>query len=162
MPEFLGHLVKDRIALAADILKWRSDFVKDVGATSETWERRYAEKFGMVLAAARLLVRYGIAPWTEERAVTAVTNLYRAPRSLTVSVPEATTALLEKLRKLVAAKKRFPRVSKGQSADQRSEVEGMRRDHGRWREEENHGGEANPFQEAGPTFSRISSGAGRT
>jgi len=132
MPEFLRHLVKDRTTLAADILKLRDDFVKDVGATGNIWEKRYAEKFGMVLAAARLLLRYGIAPWTDERAVTAVTNLYKASRSLTVSVPQATDALLEKLRKEVAAKKRFPRVSKGQSlsADQKKEVWGVVREIG--------------------------------
>ena len=132
MPKFLGHLVKDRAALAADIVKFRDDFVENVGATGNSWEKRYAEKFGMVLAAARLLVRYGIAPWTDDRAVTAVTNLYKASRSLTVSVPQATDALLDKLRKAVAAKKRFPRVGKGQSLSpvQKKEVWGVVREIG--------------------------------
>jgi hypothetical protein len=115
MPVFLGHLVKDRAVLAADILGIRDDFVKNVGATDNNWEKRYAEKFGMPLAGALLLVRYGIAPWTEERAITAITNLYKASRSLTVSVPQATDALLTRLRKLVAAKKHFPKVSKGET-----------------------------------------------
>lgn len=130
MPEFLKYLVKDRATLAADILKLRDSFVKDVVPTGDNWERRYAEKFGIVLAAARLLVRYGIAPWNEERAVTAVTNLYRVSRSQTASVPESTTALLEKLSRLVAAKKRFPRVGKGEALDnnQRAKVWGVIRE----------------------------------
>ena len=106
--------------------------MKDVGAVGNSWEKRYAEKFGMVLTAALLLVRYGIAPWTEERAVEAVTNLYKASRSLTVSVDQATDGVLERLRKAVAGKKRFPRVGKGQSlnVDQKKEVWGVVREIG--------------------------------
>jgi hypothetical protein len=115
MPRFVTHLVKDRPTLGADILEIRDGFVKDVVATHNDWEDRYAEKFGIVLAAALLLVRYGIAPWTEERATTAITNLYNAARSLSVSVPQATDALLTRLRKEVAAKKHFPKVSKGET-----------------------------------------------
>ncbi len=81
-----------------------SDFVRDVGAAGNIWEKRYAEKFGIVLAAATLLARFDIAPWTEARAVTAVTNLYNASRNLTVSVPQATDALLDHVRKAVTGK----------------------------------------------------------
>jgi hypothetical protein len=123
MPVFVGHLVKDRAVLAADILEIRDDFVKNVGATDNNWEKRYAEKFGLPLAAALLMVRYGIAPWTEERAITAITNLYKASRSLTVSVPQATDALLTRLRKQVAAKKHFPKVSKGETLNKAQKKE---------------------------------------
>jgi hypothetical protein len=132
MPRFLRHLAKDRTTLAADILQCRDDFVKDIGASGNSWEKRYAEKFGMVLAGARFLARYGLAPWTDQRALAAVTNLYTASRSLTVSVPQATDALLEKLRKEVSSDKRFPRVRKGESlnADQKKQIWGVIREIG--------------------------------
>jgi hypothetical protein len=59
-----------------------------------------------------------------------VKNLYKASRSLTISAPQATDALLKKLRKAVADKKRFPRLSKGQSlnVNQKKEVWGVVRE----------------------------------
>ena len=62
MPSFLSQLTQNQTALATDILAMRDKFVRDVGATGNIWEKRYAEKFGLPLAAALLLVRYGIAP----------------------------------------------------------------------------------------------------
>lgn len=119
MPKLLECLVRDRHALAADILKLRNDFVKAVGVAGNSWETRYAEKFAMVLAGARLMVRYGIAPWTDARAIEAVTNMYRASRSLTVSADQATEAFLGTARKLVKAKVRFPKLRKGASLNDR-------------------------------------------
>jgi hypothetical protein len=86
----------------------------------------------MVLAGARLLARYGLAPWTDQRAIVAVNNLYRDSRNLTVSVSQASDALLDKLRKEVASDKRFPRISKGESlnADRKKEIWGIIREIG--------------------------------
>jgi hypothetical protein len=113
MPAYLERLCKDYSILAPDIVKIIDDFVVRVGAANDTWERRYAEKFGMPLAGALLLARYGIAPWTEDRARDALATVYKASRSLTVSVSEATDMLLTVLREKVRNKKLFPRVEKG-------------------------------------------------
>lgn len=74
MPAYLERLCKDYNTLAPDIRKIIDDFVESVGAANDTGERRYAEKFGMPLAGALLLARYGIAPWTEDRARDAATS----------------------------------------------------------------------------------------
>jgi len=130
MPKLLRRLVKDRAALGVEIQALIESFVRNVDAAGNTWEKRYAEKFGIVLAAAILLVRYDIAPFTEERATAAVTNLYNVSRSLTVSIPQATDALLDILRN--AQKKRFPSLQKGEilKDDRRKAAWGVRRDLG--------------------------------
>ena len=132
MPKFLQRLVKDRATVGTDIQAVINDFVQEVGAAGNTWEKRYAEKFGIVLAAAILMVRYDLAPWTESRAKAAVTNLYNASRGLTVSVPQATDAVLERLRKAMTSKMRFPRLTKGENLDdtRKKAAWGVKRDIG--------------------------------
>lgn len=132
MPKFLRLLIKHRASLADEIRAAIEKFVINVNATGNSWDRRFAEKFGIVLAAATLLARYGIAPWTQVRAASAVTNLYNASRSLTVSVPQATDAVLDSLRTAMASKKRFPRLTKGETLDdaRKKAAWGVKRDIG--------------------------------
>ncbi len=117
MPKFLSFIVRDQTELSDEVVKIRDEFVKAVGAAGDTWERRYAEKFGILVSAATLMARYGIAPWTEKRAVAAITNLYNASRSLTISVPQVTDALVQKLTRLLAKGERFPVLGKGSTTD---------------------------------------------
>ena len=51
-------------------------FVDKMHANSDPWERRFAEKFGIVLAAALLLSHFGLTPWTKQRARNAVARVY--------------------------------------------------------------------------------------
>jgi len=113
MPRYLKYLIKHRKSVASTALKARDAFVEQVGAAGNTWERRFARKFGILLAAAVALDNAGLAPWTGERGKSAITNVYRRSRSLTVPIPQATDQLLARLKRLVAAKKRFPRLPKG-------------------------------------------------
>jgi hypothetical protein len=69
-------------------------FVVWVGANSDPWERRLAEKFGIVLAGAILASEFGIAPWTEKRAANAIGAIYRLSRGALASGSEATDALI--------------------------------------------------------------------
>lgn len=112
MPKYLKHLSRDYAALRPDIIFILNKFVTDVGAATDAWEKRYAEKFGIVLAGALLLNRYGFAPWTEDRAREAITAVYRASRSQTVSISEATNNLLAKLKTKVKNEILFPRIEK--------------------------------------------------
>jgi putative DNA primase/helicase len=115
MPMYLKRLVKDREELLAEIPSMVDQFIASVGANGgNNWEQRYAKKFGIVLVGARLLSRYGLAPWTEDRAIAAVTNVYNLSRSSFVSIPKATDALLESLRKHLAEGIRFPKLAKGE------------------------------------------------
>ena len=103
------------------------DFVDEVHANGDPWERRFAEKFGIVLAAALLLSEFGLTPWTKKRARTAIARVYKRARAASASSKEAADAVLVRLRKLVRAGTRFPAIKKGQSlpADQATSAWGV-------------------------------------
>jgi putative DNA primase/helicase len=107
--------VRKRPSLVARVQRIIDDFVKKMRADTEPWERRFAEKFGIVLAGAILMSEFGIGPWTKQRARKAIATLYRKARSAIVSIKDATDALLKRLRGLVKAGKRFPLIKKGEN-----------------------------------------------
>jgi hypothetical protein len=113
MPAFLRAMVPRRARLVKRIQRIIDKFVERMRANTDPWERRFAEKFGIVLAGAILMSEFGIGPWTTKRARRAVARLYKLARSITVSVNQATDALLRHLRKLVITGKRFPFIKKG-------------------------------------------------
>lgn len=113
IPKYIANLVKYYPSLATDITKIRDEFVEGVGAARNSFEKRFAEKFGILMAAAVLMVRYEIAPWDEARAKEAITAVYKRSRSATVSIPEVTNRLLDELREAVRKRDRFPRLTKG-------------------------------------------------
>jgi hypothetical protein len=129
MPAYIESLVTHRHSLSAELPRMIAAFLDSVGATADNWERRLGSKFAMVLAGARLLARHGIAPWTEERALTAVTGLYRASRSMTISIPEATTTFLGRLHAHIQDRRRFLRLEKGEAPtdEQKPELIGLLR-----------------------------------
>jgi hypothetical protein len=114
MPAYLRILVARRSSLQRGVRRIIEKFVKWVGADSDPWERRLAEKFGIVLAAAICASKFRIAPWTEKRAATAIRAIYRRSRVALASVSEATDALIGTLRKGLSAG-RFPQLDKGQT-----------------------------------------------
>ena len=79
MPACLRKLVPLRSKLADRVRNIMDDFVKEVHANGDPWERRFAEKFGIVLAAALLLSEFGLTPWTKQRARTAIARVYGVP-----------------------------------------------------------------------------------
>jgi hypothetical protein len=106
--------LENRERLADEVSEIRNKFVQTVNASEVNWEKRFAEKFGIVLAATVILAQAGLAPWSQDRALEAVTNIYRSSRSLTVSVPQAADTVLARLKKAVVSKVRFPRLRKGE------------------------------------------------
>jgi hypothetical protein len=114
-PAFLRKLLAKRPKLTRRVRRIIDKFVKRVGADTDPWERRFAQKFGIVLAAAILLSEFGIAPWTKKRARIATTVVYKKARAACVSVNEATDALIRHLRKVVVAGERFPLMKKAQA-----------------------------------------------
>jgi len=114
VPAYLRKLVARRPSLERGV-RWIIDkFVKWVGADADPWERRLAEKFGIVLAGAIYASKFGIAPWTLERASHAIRAIYRRSRGALASVSEATDALINKLGRALKAG-RFPQLDKGQT-----------------------------------------------
>ena len=114
MPAFLRRLVLERAFLERRVRRIIDKFVDWVGAGSDPWERRFAEKFGIVLAAAIFASNFGMAPWTEKRAADAIRTIYRRSRAALASVNEATDVLIVTLRQALAAG-RFPHLNKGQT-----------------------------------------------
>jgi hypothetical protein len=115
MPAYLAELVPLRGELLGRVRGIIDEFVDEMHANKDPWERRFAEKFGIVLAAALLMSKFGVAPWTRKRARIAVTAVYKRARAASASPKEAADALLRRLRKLVRAGTRFPAIQKGQS-----------------------------------------------
>jgi uncharacterized protein DUF927 len=114
MPAYLGKLWPQRSSVARRVRRIIDNFVKRVGANSEPWERRFAEKFGIVLAGAIFASEFGVVPWTKARAWSAVRAIYRRSRAALTSVSETTDALVGKIRTALTAG-RFPRLDKGQT-----------------------------------------------
>ncbi|MCX7307219.1 MAG: hypothetical protein NTZ72_04405 [Afipia sp.] len=111
--EYLRRMVPRRPELTSRITLIIDNFVEKMEANVDPWERRFAEKFGIVLAGAILMSEFGIGPWTRRRARKAIEALYGKARSATISTDDATDSLMLRLRKLVGDGKRFPVVKKG-------------------------------------------------
>jgi hypothetical protein len=113
---FIGHLVRDpethtRRAATELIDK----FLQKVGAGSDPWARRFATKFAVVYAAARLAAELKVAPWPPSHPFKCVERLYKAARALVVTPEESLTALLHQLANNASSTTRFPKVEKGDS-----------------------------------------------
>jgi uncharacterized protein (DUF927 family) len=113
MPAFLAQLVTNRAELKPEIISIIQDFVTDETTDgTDPWQSRFVKKFGIVLAAAILMARYRIGPWTEKRARLAIRRLCR--KALDTARP-STNGSAEALR-LIQAKIRdggFPTIKKG-------------------------------------------------
>ena len=114
MPAYLSKVVPARSTLAPRVRRIMDKFVEKVGANTDPWERRFAGKFGIVLAAAIFSAEFGLAPWRKERAFPAIRAIYQCSRAASASVSEATDALIGKLRTALTAG-HFPQLEKGQT-----------------------------------------------
>jgi putative DNA primase/helicase len=116
IPHFYERLTSERSPkLERRIRKIIDRFVSRMKiANEDPWERRFAEKFGIVLAGAIILADFGIAPWTKKRAQLAVARMYKRARAACTSITTATDALLKRLRRNVSSTKRFPFIKKGE------------------------------------------------
>jgi hypothetical protein len=113
MPRFLENYVPKAARCDARTRQIMAMFAQHVGATTSPWERRFAEKFGAVLAAAIFSAEMGIAPWDRKRACMAIKALYTNARASIVSLNDATSAFVATLTKRAKSEKRFPTVNKG-------------------------------------------------
>ncbi len=112
---FVAALVANRSFLTAQVKEAVADFIEQVGADNDSWERRYAAKFAIVAAGAVIAADYGVAPFTAEHALRCVKKAYRVARRSVFTVEEAVNALKASLRSALADDTTFPRIEKGQS-----------------------------------------------
>jgi hypothetical protein len=88
-------------------------FIEKVGAGSDPWTRRFAGKFAVVYAAARLAAEFGVAPWPKTHPLKCVMRLYRRARELIATPEESLQDLLIQLAKNASSNNRFPEFQKG-------------------------------------------------
>ena len=87
-------------------------FLQKVGAGDDPWTRRFAGKFAVVYAAARLAAEFGAAPWPKNHPLKCVVRLYQRAREVVVTPEEALQDLLHKL--ATSSTDRFAEFKKGE------------------------------------------------
>jgi putative DNA primase/helicase len=112
---FLDCLVADREGYTkrATILVER--FIRRVGGQSDPWTQRFATKFAVVYAAARIAAEMKIAPWPKGHAFKCVAGIYRRARNVVATPEEALADLLHRLAANATSKSRFPVLKKGKA-----------------------------------------------
>ena len=110
LPPYLKHLVDGKAALVDDANKRVDDFVKSATTDGNSLLARFAEKFGIVLAAATLAVDADVAPWTEQQARAAIRRVYFDALTVLVTPEQAADDFLKRLARRAKNKTRFPRV----------------------------------------------------
>ncbi len=80
---------QDRGALVRGIDEHREAFTAAAQVPSDSWEQRFAGRFGIAYAAACLAIDAGVLPWKKEKALAAVVDTYQAARRAVPSFDEA-------------------------------------------------------------------------
>ncbi len=112
---FLERLVADREGYTDRATTLVERFVRKVGAESDPWTQRFATKFAVVYAAARIAAEMKIAPWPKGHAFQCVARLYRRARNVVATPEEALADLLHRLAANASSKTRFPVLKKGEA-----------------------------------------------
>ncbi|MCJ2086454.1 DUF927 domain-containing protein [Methylobacterium sp. E-005] len=109
---YLDRLAAERPQVVIKIRQIVDDFVTSVGASTQPWERRYARKFGIVLAGAILAADWDVAPFSTEHARRCILAIYRVARQAIVSVEEEASDVMHRLRE-ARSQGFFPILRKG-------------------------------------------------
>ena len=82
---FITRLVKNPDTHARRATELMEKFLQKVQAGSDPWTRRFAGKFAIAYAAARLAAELGVAPWPKTHPLKCVVRLYKRARELVVT-----------------------------------------------------------------------------
>jgi putative DNA primase/helicase len=116
---FIEHLVGNPETHTRRATELINKFLQKVGTGSDPWARRFANKFAVVYAAARLAAELEVAPWVPGHPFKCVERLYNAARALVITPEEAFTGLLHQLANNASSTSRFPKVEKGDTLPKR-------------------------------------------
>ena len=105
-------VAEDRRSLKGQVKEIVSSFVSDVTDSKDNWERRFAEKFGIVLGGMLIAARLGVAPWTDKHAHRCVRKMYRLARSAIRTAEEQAKCLLKDI-KIWRRQGNLPRLDAG-------------------------------------------------
>jgi hypothetical protein len=112
---FIERLVSKPERHVLRATKLMEKFLQKVQAGSDPWTRRFAGKFAVVYAAARLAAEFGVAPWPKTHPLKCVVRLYQRARELVVTPEESLQSLLDQLAENTSSTRRFPEVDKGKA-----------------------------------------------
>jgi hypothetical protein len=112
---FIEHLVSDPEKYGRRATQLLERFLEKVSAGNDPWTRRFATKFAVVYAAARLAAELEMAPWPKTHPLKCVKRLYNKARALVVTPEEALQDLLARLARNASSTRRFPVVAKGKA-----------------------------------------------
>jgi putative DNA primase/helicase len=113
---FIDRLVSKPEVHAQRATKLMGKFLQKVQVGSDPWARRFAGKFAVVYAAARLAAEMGVAPWPKTHPHKCIVRLYRRARKLVTTPEEALNDLLLSLAKNASSSHRFPEFKKGETS----------------------------------------------
>lgn len=88
------------------------EFVEAACDGTDPWDRRFAQKFGLVYAAGALGAAFGILPFSATHAKNCALRLHKKARIEARAPQEALNALLVRIRKAIGTR-RLPEVGKG-------------------------------------------------
>jgi putative DNA primase/helicase len=112
--KFIERLVSDPDAHTRRAIELVERFLQKAKAGSDPWTHRFATKFAVVYAAARLAAELEVAPWPKSHPLKCILRLYKQARELVVTPEEALERLLQQLSQNVSSS-RFPEFRKGES-----------------------------------------------
>ena len=93
--------------LAKEIVMTANDFVRHVGAERHGWQKRFAQKFGLVYAAMAINVKAGILPWPKELPLKVATKCYRRAQNGAMNEADIARYLAGKLYKTMGGRNRL-------------------------------------------------------
>ena len=102
-----GHIFRRWLAYllssncSPTLIEAANDFVRRVGAEDNGWQKRFAQKFGIIYAAMKLGVEGGLLPWSAELPLKVAIKCYRKAREGTSSDKDYTQYLANRLSKAV-------------------------------------------------------------
>lgn len=113
---FVKHLVKEKESATKTAQKHLEDFVERAAPNGTSWDRRFAQKFGLVFAAAALASEWGILPFSITHARYCILRLHRKARIEARTLEEAKESLMVWL-STKARTSHFPLLAKGKAAE---------------------------------------------
>ncbi len=112
---FIERLVSERESYVRRATKLIEKFIQKANVGSDPWDQRFASKFAVVYAAARIAAELEVAPWPKTHPLKCILRLYRQARELVVTPEEALERLLQQLAKNASSTDRFLKIDKGDS-----------------------------------------------
>jgi hypothetical protein len=109
-PKWIAYLLSNDVS--SEIAAAVNKFVKKVGADHEGWERRFAQKFGLVYAAMKLGVGMDLLPWPTGLPLKIAKKCYRRARNAAIIPTESQKRFVDQLIEVIATSGRIVDVHK--------------------------------------------------